>query len=140
MHHYILRSSWSAFDGRSTITTSRRSSAAFAEGYRNETPAHPGRGFVGREQVRANWQRILAGIPDMCAEVSRIAVDGDVVWSEWEMRGTRLDGNLQVMRGVIIFGIADDRASWARFYLEPVDAGEDGVDGAVGRVVGEVPR
>ncbi len=109
----------------------------FDENYRNETPAHPGRGFVGREQVRANWQRILAGIPDMCAEVSRIAVDGDVVWSEWEMRGTRIDGQPQAMRGVIIFGITDDRASWARFYLEPVDAGDDGVAGAVGRVVGD---
>jgi ketosteroid isomerase-like protein len=109
----------------------------FAEDYRNETPAHPGRGFEGREQVRANWQRILAGVPDIRAEVSRVAVDGNVVWSEWEMRGTRVDGVPQTMRGVIIFGISDDRASWARFYLEPVDAGADDIDGAVGRVAGE---
>lgn len=111
--------------------------ACFAENYRNETPAHPGRGFVGRAQVRTNWQRIFAAVPDVRAEVLRTAVDGDVVWSEWELRGFRHDGDLQLMRGVIIFEVADDRATSARFYLEPVDPGEDGVDGAVGRVVGD---
>ena len=39
------------------------------------------------------------------------------------------------MRGVIIFGVADGRASWARFYLEPVDPGEGGVDAAIGNIV-----
>ena len=82
----------------------------FAETYHNETPAHPGRGFVGREQVRSNWERIFAGVPDIRAAVLRTAVDGDVVWSEWEMAGTRRDGVPHVMRGVIIFGIADGRA------------------------------
>jgi len=36
--------------------------ACFTDDYRNETPAHPGRGFEGREQVRTNWQRIFAGV------------------------------------------------------------------------------
>jgi len=98
----------------------------FAEDYRNETPAHPSRGFRGRDQVRKNWQQILASVPDLTATVVRCAVDGDSVWSEWEMRGTRLDGSAHLMRGVIIFGIRGGRASWARFYLEPAqDSGED---------------
>ena len=33
--------------------------ACFTDDYVNETPAHPARGFVGRDQVRANWSRIL---------------------------------------------------------------------------------
>ena len=35
----------------------------FTEDYRNETPVHPSRGFVGREQVRRNWTRIFAAVP-----------------------------------------------------------------------------
>jgi ketosteroid isomerase-like protein len=107
----------------------------FTDDYRNETPAHPGRGFVGRDQVRTNWQRIFAGVPDIRADVVRTSVSGDVVWSEWEMRGTRPDGTPHLMRGVIVFGVTDGRASWARFYLEPVDTGEGGVNAAIGEIV-----
>jgi hypothetical protein len=35
------------------------------------------------------------------------------------------------MRGVIIFGVREGRAAWARFYLEPVDATPVDVDAAV---------
>ncbi|HVL05929.1 MAG TPA: nuclear transport factor 2 family protein [Acidimicrobiales bacterium] len=111
--------------------------ACFTADYRNETPAHPLRGFEGREQVRTNWARILSGLPDVTAAVLRTAVDGEVVWSEWELGGTRPDGEQQILRGVIIFGTAGDALAWARFYLEPVDAGTGGVNAAVGRVVGE---
>lgn len=109
----------------------------FAPDYQNETPAHPGRGFRGREQVRTNWERIFAAVPDLRAEVLRTADDGEGIWSEWEMAGTRTDGQTHLMRGVIIFGIGEDRrVAWARFYLEPVDPGEGGIDAAVGRIVG----
>jgi len=103
----------------------------FAPDYRNETPAHPERGFTGREQVAKNWTQIFAAIPDVRAEVLRCAVDGDTVWSEWEHRGTRPDGTAHIMRGVVIFGIVDGLASWARFYLEPVQDGGGSVDDAV---------
>jgi ketosteroid isomerase-like protein len=109
----------------------------FAETSHNETPAHPGRGFVGREQVHSNWERIFAGVPDISADVLRTSVDGDVVWSEWEMSGTRRDGVPHVMRGVIIFGIADGCASWARFYLEPVDTDDESATAGVERVLSE---
>lgn len=100
----------------------------FAPDYRNETPAHPKRGFTGRDQVRANWQQIFAVVPDIEAEVLRTAIDGDTVWSEWEHRGHRPDGTMHVMRGVIIFGVVGGLAAWARFYLEPVAYDGDGVD------------
>src|SRR6478735_8431924 len=103
----------------------------FAPGYRNETPAHPGRDFVGTAQVRRNWSQIFTFVPDVHATVLRETVDGDVVWSEWEMRGTRLDGTAHHMRGVILFTVEDDRATSARFYLEPVDAEQSTVDQAV---------
>jgi ketosteroid isomerase-like protein len=108
----------------------------FAPDYRNETPVHPARGFQGRDQVRTNWGQILAAVPDVSASVLRSVVDGDVVWSEWEMRGTRRDGSAHLMRGVIVFGVQESRARWARFYLEPVDVGGGDVNEAVRRAVG----
>jgi ketosteroid isomerase-like protein len=109
--------------------------ACFAPDYRNETPSHPERSFTGTEQVRANWTQIFAAIPDVTCEVLRCAVDGDTVWSEWEHRGTRADGTSHLMRGVVIFGVADGLAAWARFYLEPVQQDAGTVDQAVRRQV-----
>ena len=110
--------------------------ACFAEDYRNETPSHPQRGFIGRDQVRTNWQQIFAMLPDLRTEVLRVAVDGDTVWSEWEHRGTRPDGSMHLMRGVVIFGVEHGQASWARFYLEPVEQGRDHVDAFLRRQLG----
>jgi ketosteroid isomerase-like protein len=107
----------------------------FTPDYLNETPAHPGRGFAGRDQVRTNWQRIFDGVPDITADILRFARDGTEIWSEWEMRGTRIDGQTHLMRGVIIFATSDEGIASARFYLEPVDSGDDGINGAVGKVV-----
>jgi ketosteroid isomerase-like protein len=107
----------------------------FAPDYRNETPAHPSREFTGVGQVRANWQRIFDGVPDVTAAVRRSCVDGDEVWSEWEIGGTRVDGRPQMLRGVIIFGASDNRLAWSRFYLEPVDTDDVGIAAAVGRII-----
>jgi len=105
--------------------------ACFAEDYENHTPVHPARGFRGNTQVRRNWEQIFTFLPDLQAEVTRRAIDGDVVWTEWEMTGTHRDGTAHCMRGVVIFGVADGVARWARFYLEPVDLSGGTVDDAV---------
>ncbi len=111
----------------------------FAHGYVNETPAHPSRGFTGRDQVRRNWMQIFAAVPDLRATVLRYALDGDVAWTEWEMSGTRRDGSAHLMRGVVIFTVADGQASAARFYLEPVEQGGGDVEAAVRTHVGLAP-
>lgn len=103
----------------------------FAEDYINETPVHPARGFRGRAQVRRNWEQIFAFVPDLRAEVTRVAVDDEVAWTEWEMAGTRRDGTEHRMGGVVIFGVRDGVAHWARFYLEPIDVAGGTVDQAV---------
>jgi SnoaL-like domain len=46
-------------------------------GYRSEQPAHPGRAFTGRAQMRANWQAMFAGVPDFHAEICRSVRDGE---------------------------------------------------------------
>lgn len=105
--------------------------ACFTEDYRNETPAHPARGFRGREQVRRNWEQIFAAVPDIEATLICCDAVGDRVWSEWEMRGTRRDGAAHLMRGVMIFSVVGDQASAVRFYLEPVDVDDVDADRAV---------
>ena len=107
--------------------------ACFAEGYANQTPAHPKRSFAGRDQVRRNWEQILTGVPDITARVLASAVVGDSVWSEWQMTGTRLDGELHEMRGVIVFDVAGELVQAARFYLEPLERESGTVDDAVHR-------
>ena len=81
--------------------------------------------------------RILGAVPDLSASVLRAAVEGDAVWTEWEMGGTRVDGVPHLLRGVIIFGVRDGAITWARFYLEPVDEADADVNAAVGRTIGE---
>jgi ketosteroid isomerase-like protein len=103
----------------------------FAADYINETPAHPLRGFTGREQVRLNWTQIFGAVPDLTAEVTAGVQDADAAWTEWQMSGTRGDGTRHLMRGVIIFTVLDDRISAARFYLEPVETSTGDVNTAV---------
>ena len=95
--------------------------SCFAEDYTNETPVHPARGFRGREQVRTNWSQIFSAVPDIQARVVRSSLDGDTLWSEWELAGDRADGAPFLMRGVVIFGVAGQTIASARFYLEPVE-------------------
>ena len=105
--------------------------ACFAPGFRNETPTHPARSFVGAEQVRKNWAQIFAGVPDLKAKTIRTAIEGETAWLEWEMSGTRRDGSEHLMRGVTIFGVEQERLAWVRFYMEPVESGGADVDSAV---------
>jgi hypothetical protein len=111
-------------------------SACFAADFVNETPLHPARSFRGREQVRRNWQQIFGRVPDLRAEILNQASAGNAVWTEWEMSGTRRDGNRHLMRGVIVFEVDGDAISRVRFYLEPVDESGIGIDAAIRQTVG----
>ena len=103
----------------------------FASDFVNDTPAHPARSFRGRDQVRKNWAQIFATVPNLEVQIVDSAISGQTVWSEWEMRGTRLDGAPHLMRGVSIFKVGDDAFISVRFYLEPVEQGGFGIDDAV---------
>jgi uncharacterized protein (TIGR02246 family) len=105
--------------------------ACFAPDYVNVTPAHPGRGFVGRDQVRKNWTQIFAAVPDIQVQVVAAAFVGGTAWTQWEMHGTRRDGTAHEMAGVVVFEVEDDLARRAIFFLEPVDEGPGTVDDAV---------
>ncbi|MEV4317070.1 nuclear transport factor 2 family protein [Actinocrispum sp. NPDC049592] len=110
--------------------------ACFTGDYQSEWPVHPARSFGGPEQVRRNWERIFAAVPDLRTEVLTSVTSGDEVWSEWEFSGTRRDGQPFLMRGVIILRVPGERATAARFYLEPVDTEAVDADVAVSRLAG----
>jgi SnoaL-like protein len=100
--------------------------SCFRRDYRSEQPAHPNRGFGGREQVEKNWAVLFDGIPDFRAERLATAVQEDTVWAEWRWTGTRQDGSSLNLRGVTLFGAEGGEIAWGRLYMEEVEeAGED---------------
>jgi ketosteroid isomerase-like protein len=110
--------------------------ACFAATYVNKTPAHPGRGFEGKDQVRRNWAQILGGVPDVSAEVLASVTDGVVGVADGR---PRRDGVPHELRGVIVFDVAGALISAARFYLEPVEHESGTVDDAVRHVASPSP-
>jgi ketosteroid isomerase-like protein len=111
--------------------------ACFHPDYQSEQPAHPERGFGGREQVEKNWAALFAGIPDFRAELLAAAVEDDTVWAEWRWTGTRADGSGVDLRGVTLFGAEGGEIAWGRLYMEEVEeAGED-IDQTVRRLSGQ---
>ena len=107
----------------------------FTTDYVSEIPLHPSRSFRGGDQVRQNWAQILAAVPDLHSELVREAVEGGVVWAEWEWTGTRRDGAPHLMRGTTILGVEGRRIAWARFYMEPVVNDGVRIDAAVAQAV-----
>jgi len=108
--------------------------------YRSEQPAHPGRAFVGRAQMRANWEAMFAGIPDFHAELVRCVEDGETTWAEWHWTGTRGDGEPFEVRGVSMFEVREDQIVAGRLYMEDVDRDGAGIDEAVQGLSGRRPN
>src|SRR5215208_5208648 len=101
-------------------------SECFDPGYQGEQPAHPNRGFGGKEQVGKNLSTMFESFPDFEAELLRHSSDGSVVWGEWNWRATGLK-----MTGVTVMGVKEGRISWARLYMEPVEEAGQDIDEAV---------
>ena len=103
----------------------------FDPDYNSEQPAHPNRGFGGKEQVRKNWSGMFESFPDFEAELLRHSFDGDVAWSEWYWSATGL-----TMAGIILVGVKGDRISWARLYMETVEEAGQNIDEAMKTITG----
>lgn len=98
----------------------RRVSGCFADDYRAAIPMHPSRSFTGSQHVLHNWTGLLARCPDLQATVLRSAINGEEIWSEWEMNGTATDATPILMRGIVVFTTHNEKIAWSRFYLDPV--------------------
>ena len=108
--------------------------ACFDPGYRSEQPAHPNRGFGGREQVEKNWSALFGGIPDFHAELRTTATAGETLWAEWHWTGTRETEAAFEMRGVTVFEIRNGRIVSGRLYMEEVEEGGAAIDETVRRL------
>ena len=100
--------------------------ACFDPKYRSEQPAHPTRGFAGREHVEKNWSALFEGIPDFHAELLATATEGDTLWCEWHWTGTRANEAPLDMRGVTLFEMKNAQIVSGRLYMEEVE--ETGTD------------
>ena len=98
----------------------------FDPDYQSEQPAHPNRGFGGKEQVSKNWSGMFETFPDFEARLLRHTTAAGVVWGEWHWRATGLN-----MAGVTIMGVDKDRIVWARLYMEPVEVNGQDIDEAM---------
>jgi len=110
--------------------------ACFGPSYRSEQPAHPNRGFGGRDQVEKNWAALFSGMPDFHAELVAAAADGDTLWAEWRWSGTRSGEPPLHMSGVTVFGIEDGLIAWGRLYMEEVEVAGGDIDETVRRLAG----
>ena len=113
--------------------------ALFHAEYDSRQPAHPARAFVGRAQVRANWEAMFAGVPDLRAELIRSVQDGETTWCEWAWSGTRSDAQPFEVRGVALFQVHDDLIIGATLYLEDVETEAIGIEQAVEVLSGSLP-
>ena len=103
----------------------------FADDYRSDQPAHPGRRFTGRVHVHENWSAVFAGVPDFRAKLLAVCRDGDVEWGEVSWRGHHVDGSVFAMCGVIIATVRGGRIAAARLYVEPVEQQDRDIRAAV---------
>lgn len=98
--------------------------ACFAEEYVDEAPARVGEFIHGRDQVRHNFKRLFESMPDIHAELRGAVEQGETVWMEWSMEGTRSDGSRMNFVGVNLFDVEDELFVRGRIYTEIVrDAG-----------------
>ena len=114
--------------------------ALIHQDYRSEQPAHPGRAFVGRAQMEANWRAMFDGIPDFHAQLVRSVQDGETVWTEWHWTGNRRDGEPFEVRGVTLFEVQHEQIVAGRLYLEDVDRHDDRIEDVVEELSGRRPQ
>jgi hypothetical protein len=55
-------------------------------------------------------------------------LDAFVEIGEWRWEGTHTDGSPFAMQGVIVAGVQQDRITWARLYIEPIEHGGSNID------------
>jgi hypothetical protein len=87
--------------------------------YREEKPLFGESGLLGREQIRQQWQKLFARVPDLQADADRWAVHDETVWTQWCWHGRESSGDYFELSGTTLFGVETDSILWGRFSLLP---------------------
>jgi limonene-1,2-epoxide hydrolase len=117
-----------------------RASALFHQNYRSEQPAHPGRAFVGRAQMHANWSAMFEGVPDFHSEIIRSVQDGETTWTEWRWTGRHGDGEPFHMHGITLFEVQQGQIVAGRLFMEEVERDDTGIEEVVEQLSGLRPH
>jgi len=104
----------------------------FDQLYHTEQPLHPDKGYRGRDKLRKVWAETFKRLPNFHAELIRTAVEHNVVWAEWHWSGTQRDKVKVDMLGVTIFGVRENRITWSRAYMEPLQKPGGGIEAIAG--------
>jgi ketosteroid isomerase-like protein len=107
-----------------------------AEDYRSDHPLHPARAFTGRAQARENWSAMFRGVPDLQVEQVATVDEGERLWLELRIHGTRVDGGRLDLRGVIVSEIRDGVIAAARLYVDEVEEAGGDIGQTVARRTG----
>jgi len=67
----------------------------------------------------------------------RAAERDGVEWSEWRWAGDRANGEPLAMAGVIVMEVRDGRVTAGSLYMEPVEAGGEGITGSMRKMTGD---
>ncbi|MFF8279665.1 hypothetical protein ACF05T_26725 [Streptomyces lateritius] len=84
--------------------------------------------------TRTTWSTFFRQVPDLRAELLSAATADDTEWSEWHWHGTREDSAHFEMRGVIVMGLQGNCISWARLYMQEVEASGEDIESALQRL------
>jgi ketosteroid isomerase-like protein len=117
-----------------------RASALFHQDYRSEQPAHPGRAFVGRAQMHANWSAMFEGVPDFHSEIIRSVQEGETTWTEWRWTGSHGDGEPFHMHGITLFEVQQGQIVAGRLFMEEVERDDTGIEEVVEQLSGLRPH
>ena len=107
----------------------------FHNDYTSEQPAHPARSFQGRDTVYRNWSSNFREMNDFSAVLLNYAIHESTIWAEWEWHGTRQDRTRLDMGGVTIFGVENEKITWGRLYMEPIEVNGMGIESAVQKIM-----
>ena len=92
--------------------------ACFSRDFQSEQPFHPERNFIGQGGIRKNWGFFFTNVPDIRMDILSEIVEGDTVWCETYMHGTRVDGAKHSVRGVTIQRVRAGAIVWSRLYID----------------------
>lgn len=98
----------------------------FDPDYESVQPLNPDRDFRGNEILRERWAATFRNVPDLSADLLRVAADADEVWAEWHWWGTRADRRPVDVRGITITSVRNAHILWGRLYLADSSAARAG--------------
>jgi ketosteroid isomerase-like protein len=86
--------------------------------FESTCPPPDGVRYVGQEAVRAVWEGLFSGSPDVTFEAEELYAVGDRCTVRWLMRYTGDDGSAQHLRGIDAFRVRDGKVSEKLAYVK----------------------